>query len=62
MSWTTGLGRARAEVMPDGWGPHGPGSGSAHWVLPLRECCPDTSASALSLVMASFGCLEKSCG
>ena len=55
MSWATGLGSARAEVMPDGQGHHGPGSDTAHWVLPLWECCPDTSASAPSLVGASFG-------
>lgn len=53
------LGSARAKVMPDGQGHQGLGSDTAHWALPLWKCCPDTSASAPSLVGASFGAFEK---
>ena len=59
MSWTPGLGSARAKVMPDGQGHHGLGSDTAHWPLLLWERCPDTSASAPSLAGASFGAFEK---
>lgn len=60
MSWTIGLGSARAEVRPEGQGHRGPGSGAAHWVLQLWKYCPDTLAPALFLFMAGSGALEKS--
>lgn len=51
--------QSRGAVMPEAWGLRGPGSGTAPWVLPLWECCPDTSASALSLAMVALGVLKK---